>query len=88
MNDPTPIRPIYLCQDCGAHYLPPVSLEYPTGPASEVFCVGCQPDHSPASQARPGVDLTEHLARPRPRKPRRAGTSPAKGGTTQRSKLQ
>ena len=84
-DDPT--RSVYLCLDCGAHYLPPPTMEYPTGPASEAYCVSCQPEHSPESQARPGINLSENLAKPRPRKPRRAGTAPAKGGATQRSKL-
>lgn len=82
-------RPIYVCQDerCGRHYLPPASMQYPTGPASEVFCSTCQPEHSPESQARPGINLADTLPATRPRRPRRAGKAPAKGGSTQRSKL-
>ncbi|WP_042380635.1 hypothetical protein [Streptacidiphilus melanogenes] len=85
LDDPT--RSVFLCQDCGAHYLPPASMEYPTGPASEVFCVECQPKHSAVEQARTGLNLSENLAKPRPRKPRRAGNAPAKRGSTTRSKL-
>lgn len=80
-------RSVYLCQDCGAHYLPPAAMEYPTGPASEVFCTTCQPAHSPIEQLRPGINLSENLAKPRARKPRRAGKAPVKGGGTKRSKL-
>ncbi|WP_042434738.1 hypothetical protein [Streptacidiphilus anmyonensis] len=80
-------RSVFLCQDCGAHYLPPASMDYPAGPASEVYCVECQPQHSPAEQARTGLNLSENLTRPRPRKPRRAGNAPAKRGSTTRSKL-
>lgn len=82
------LRPIYLCQDCGGHYLPPASMEYPTGPASEVYCVTCQPAHSAIEQLRPGINLSENLAKPRARGPRRAGKAPTKGGMTKRSKLQ
>lgn len=86
MND-DPTRSVFLCLDCGDHYLPPASMQYPTGPASEAYCTRCQPSHTPTEQARTGINLSENLAKPRARKPRRAGKAPAKGGTTQRSKL-
>jgi hypothetical protein len=87
MNDDDTARPIYLCQDCGAHYLPPTSMQYPTGPASQVFCSTCQPEHCADSAARRGINLAESAAQLRARRPRRAGKAPAKGGSTQRSKL-
>ncbi|SEL97973.1 hypothetical protein [Streptacidiphilus jiangxiensis] len=87
MNDDDIARPIYLCQDCGAHYLPPTSMQYPTGPASQVFCSKCQPEHCADNAARSGINLAEGAAPPRPRRPRRAGKAPAKGGSTQRTKL-
>ena len=71
-------RAIYLCQDCGAHYLPPADLTYGHGIASEVFCASCQPAHTPDSAARPGVDLAATVRRARTRGPRRAGHQPAR----------
>lgn len=90
MNTPDDTaRPIYMCQDerCGVHYMPPSSLMYVSGPASQVFCSTCQPQHSPDNAARPGINLAENLPKIRARKPRRAGKAPAKGGATKRSKL-
>ncbi|WP_042370960.1 hypothetical protein [Streptacidiphilus neutrinimicus] len=86
MDDDT-ARSVFLCLDCGAHFLPPAAMRYPSGSASEAYCTECQPKHSPAEQARTGINLSENQAKPRARRPRRAGTAPAKGGSTQRSKL-
>ncbi|MEY9842259.1 hypothetical protein [Streptacidiphilus sp. EB103A] len=80
-------RGIFVCQDCGNHYLPPVDMNYPTGPASEIFCATCQPEHSPALAASAGFNLADGMAKPRTRGPRRAGTAPAARGKTGRSKL-
>lgn len=80
-------RGIYVCQDCSAHYLPPSTMIYPTGPASEIFCATCQPNHSPALAARSGVNLADNMIKPRSRGPRRAGTSPVRRERTGRSKL-
>jgi hypothetical protein len=71
-------RPLYCCQDCGIHYLPPADLQYRHGPASQVYCATCQPVHSPHDAARPGMDLADGLVRPRTRAERRAGHAPAR----------
>lgn len=80
-------RGIFVCQGCGNHYLPPADMTYPTGPASEIFCATCQPEHSPALAASAGFNLAAGMAKPRPRRPKRAGTAPAARGKTGRSKL-
>jgi hypothetical protein len=82
-------RGIYVCQDpqCGRHYLPPASLQYPTGPASQIFCATCAPNYTPAEAARPGLNLADGMTKPRSRGPRRAGSRPVKRSSTGRSKL-
>lgn len=87
MTDNDITRGLYVCQDCGAHYLPPADMTYPTGPASEIFCATCQPVNSPALAAQAGVNLADSMIKPRTRGPRRAGNSPAKRNRTGRSKL-
>ncbi|MEY9963974.1 hypothetical protein ABIA33_002008 [Streptacidiphilus sp. MAP12-16] len=75
-------RPLFVCQDCGTHYLPPGDMAYEaSGPASEVFCATCQPAHTPDNAARPGVNLAENVRKPRSRAPRHAGRSPARRST-------
>lgn len=86
MNDDIS-RGIYLCQDCGAHYLPPADMLYPTGPASEIFCSDCQPNNSPALAAMPGINLADNMVKPRSRGPKRAGNRPIKRDSGGRSKL-
>ncbi|MFC1418566.1 hypothetical protein [Streptacidiphilus cavernicola] len=80
-------RGIFVCQDCGRHYLPPADMQYPCGPASEIFCATCQPLNSPALAAQHGVNLADNMIKPRSRGPRRAGNAPAARGKTGRSKL-
>lgn len=87
MNTDDIERGIYVCQDCGNHYLPPSTMEYPTGPASEIFCATCQPKHNPALAAQSGINLADGMIKPRTRGPRRAGKAPAQRGKTGRSKL-
>ncbi|MFJ8624009.1 hypothetical protein ACIRD3_14320 [Kitasatospora sp. NPDC093550] len=36
------MRLVFECVECGGHYLPPESMRYPDGPASPVWCTGCQ----------------------------------------------
>lgn len=36
------MRLVFECVECGGHYLPPESLVYPDGPASAIWCTGCQ----------------------------------------------
>ncbi|BAJ26029.1 MULTISPECIES: hypothetical protein [Kitasatospora] len=37
------MRLLFVCQDCGCHYLVPTSLDYPDGGrASAVWCSSCQ----------------------------------------------
>jgi hypothetical protein len=82
-------RPLYVCQnpECGRHYLPPADMAYPDGPASQVYCATCQPDHSPDDAARPGLNLADNMTKPRSREPRRAGNAPIRRVRTGRSKL-
>jgi hypothetical protein len=82
-------RGIFVCQDerCGNHYLPPSTMTYPEGPASEIFCATCQPNHPAAVAALPGINLADGMIKPRTRGPRRAGKAPAQRGKTGRSKL-
>ncbi|MFC1416262.1 hypothetical protein [Streptacidiphilus cavernicola] len=80
-------RGIYVCQDCGSHYLPPVGMSYPCGPASEIFCAWCQPDNSPALASQAGVNIADNLVERRRRGPGRAGHAPAKQGRGGRGKL-
>ena len=80
-------RGIYVCQDCGCHYLPPLDLTYPSGPASQIFCAWCQPDNSPALAAQAGIDIADNLVERRRRRPARAGRAPAKQGRGGRGKL-
>lgn len=80
-------RPLYLCQDCGTHFLPPTDMTYPTGPASEVYCATCAPNYSEAEAARPGLNLALNVVKPRAERPRRAGSRPVKRGATGRGKL-
>lgn len=80
-------RGIYVCQDCGCHYLPPPAMAYPSGPASQIFCARCQPDNSPALAAQAGVDIADNLVERRRRGARRAGKAPAKQPRTGRGKL-
>ncbi|MGW6916875.1 hypothetical protein ACWGB8_24065 [Kitasatospora sp. NPDC054939] len=35
-------RLVLVCVDCATHYLPPASMAYPDGPASPLWCRGCQ----------------------------------------------
>lgn len=89
MTDNDIHRPLYVCQDpdCGVRYLPPGSMEYPSGPASEVYCSDCAPKYSPAEAARPGLDLSLNVIKPRSQRPRRAGSHPVKRGSVGRGKL-
>lgn len=82
-------RPLFVCQDpaCGRHFLPPSTMEYPTGPASEAYCATCAPNYSSAEAARPGFNLADNMIRPRTRGHRRAGHSPTRRERTGRSKL-
>lgn len=82
-------RPLFVCQDetCGRHFLPPSTMTYPTGPASEVHCATCAPNYSAAENARPGYNLADNMTKPRSRGPRRAGSRPVKRSSTGRSKL-
>ncbi|MFJ9697618.1 hypothetical protein [Kitasatospora sp. NPDC101183] len=36
------MRLVFECVECGGHYLPPEDMRYPDGPASAVWCSGCQ----------------------------------------------
>ncbi|MER7585301.1 hypothetical protein [Kitasatospora sp. NPDC097691] len=36
------MRLVFECVECGGHYLPPEEMVYPDGPASPVWCTGCQ----------------------------------------------
>ncbi|MFE6054418.1 hypothetical protein ACFQ6N_27000 [Kitasatospora sp. NPDC056446] len=36
------MRLVFECVECGGHYLPPEDMVYPDGPASPVWCTGCQ----------------------------------------------
>ncbi|MFF3007983.1 hypothetical protein ACFVTF_34885 [Kitasatospora sp. NPDC057940] len=36
------MRLVFECVECGGHYLPPEGMVYPDGPASPVWCSGCQ----------------------------------------------
>lgn len=37
------MRPVFACQECGTHYLPPEGMEYGDGTkASPVWCAECQ----------------------------------------------
>lgn len=80
-------RGIFVCQDCGSHYLPPAAMQYPTGPASEIFCATCQPVNSPALAAQRGINLADGLVKARARGARRAGKAPHARSGTGRSKL-
>lgn len=80
-------RGIFVCQDCGNHYLPPADMTYPTGPASQIFCATCQPNQSPALAAQAGINLADNMIKPRSRGPKRAGSRPIKRSSTGRSKL-
>ena len=71
-------RGIYVCQDCGSHYLPPLDMTYPSGPASQIFCARCQSDNSPALAAQAGINIADNLVGRRGRRPRRAGTAPVR----------
>lgn len=87
MSDDSVGRGIFVCQDCGNHYLPPADLQYAEGPASQIFCADCQPGQSPALAAQAGFNLADSMARTRSRGPRRAGTAPVRRARTGRGKL-
>ncbi|MFE2110975.1 hypothetical protein ACFXAF_34615 [Kitasatospora sp. NPDC059463] len=36
------MRLVFECVECGSHYLPPEAMAYPDGPASPIWCTGCQ----------------------------------------------
>ncbi|MFK0192954.1 hypothetical protein [Kitasatospora sp. NPDC090308] len=53
------MRLLFVCQDCGCHYLVPLGLDYPDGGrASSVWCSACQR----AAAARGTVEPAELAA--------------------------
>jgi hypothetical protein len=95
------MRNLYVCGECATSYLPPESMEYPTGPASPVHCSVCQQQlaergvtASPEAVAaalllarRAQRSPVDEQRRPdvRPTRPARTRRAPAPGG--RRSKL-
>ncbi|MFB7948235.1 hypothetical protein ACFC6L_25325 [Kitasatospora phosalacinea] len=48
------MRLLFVCQDCGCHYLVPVGLDYPDGGrASAVWCSACQRDAAARGATEP-----------------------------------
>ncbi|WP_344339245.1 hypothetical protein, partial [Kitasatospora putterlickiae] len=52
------MRLVFECVECGSHYLPPEAMAYPDGPASPLWCAGCQ-----AAKRAAGVREDPLLAR-------------------------